>query len=193
MHTTRFSDCAINTPAEMITATRQAGYDAVYLTEHNAVWPEEDLADLRGVAQGMRVFGGVERSLGDGSVHILVLGTSDPLVLEIQDIGVLLDFARDADCLTVLAHPYRWPGGDLPITEGLLPDAIEYRTPNHTPQQAASAYLAAQQLHLRPVNASDAHSIDYVGRYWIETVAPLVEPKDLRQIVLAGAYENRTP
>ena len=47
LHTNRFSGCAKHTPDELMVRLIQAGYQVVYLTEHDRVWPSDALADLQ--------------------------------------------------------------------------------------------------------------------------------------------------
>src|ERR1035437_9326511 len=109
-HTVRYSQCATLTTSELVMSLVEQGYDAVYITEHDAVWPEEDLEYLRRKFPWVRIFGGLERTVE--ACHILVLGTSDNAYLKMTDARSVLDAAREQGHLSVLAHPFRWPGGD---------------------------------------------------------------------------------
>ena len=44
LHTSRHSPCARHRPEELLTRLVATGYDAVYLTEHDALWGEGELA-----------------------------------------------------------------------------------------------------------------------------------------------------
>jgi hypothetical protein len=191
MHTRQYSACAAHAPKKMLSRLRKLGYDAVYLTEHDAVWPDEELQALRERFPRLRVFPGVELSLGpDGTQHLLVLGTNDEEYLRLDEAGAIAR-ARDEGHLTVLAHPFRWQGAADMLDEGLLPDALEQKTCNHDLVRARLSGIAAEKLSLRLVNSSDAHHADALGHYWIETSRPVEEADDIRAIVLEGAYENR--
>jgi len=50
---------------------------------------------------------------------------------------------------------------------------------------------AARRYDLPLVNAGDAHGVDFLDRFWIETDRPLVRGDDVRDIILGGAYRNR--
>lgn len=185
------------TASDLLMSLVEHGYDAVYITEHDAVWPEEDLDYLRRKFPWVRIFGGVERSIA--SAHLLVLGTSDPEYLKVEDARTLLTKARAEGHLTVLAHPFRWEGGDKILRDGLatdpadrlLPDAIEWRTPNHdeTCGRASRKFSADHRMPL--VNTGDVHAEVMIGRFWVETNEDLAEADDIRRIVLSGAYHNR--
>jgi len=172
----------------------EQGYDAVYITEHDAVWPEEDLEYVGRKFPWMRIFGGVERTIKTDETHnchVLVLGTSDEAYLKISDARVLLDTARRQGHLTVLAHPFRWPGGDKILRDSLRPDALEWRTPNHNEEAGQESRKYSASFRIPLVNSGDVHATAMIGRFWIETNHDLEAPDDIRRIVLSGAYYNR--
>lgn len=172
----------------MLEGLIQAGYGAVFLTEHDSVWPAEDIADLQERFPAIGVFPGVE--LSRGGCHVVVLGSGDPAYLAMRNAMAVLDHARAIGDLTILAHPYRWEGGDDILREGLRPDAIEYRTCNVQAEQAERAMAKARELSLAAVNASDAHGVGFLDQFWIETNRPLKTAKDIRGVVISGEYAN---
>ncbi len=193
LHTSRYSGCATATPAELMRKLIETGYGAVYITEHDAIWPEKEIDQLQEAFPAIGVFPGVELSVGDDLVplqHLLVLGTSDASYLWMRHAADILHKARAEGHLTVLAHPARWLGGAEMLEEGLLPDAMEYYTCNQEPYRADQARIRAERLALPLVNAGDTHGLSFVDRFWIETHRPIVEADDIRAIVLERAYEN---
>jgi predicted metal-dependent phosphoesterase TrpH len=193
LHTSPRSGCSTAGPEELLRAAVNLGYEAVYLTEHHDVWPEAELAELQAAVPEIRIFPGVELNLTfDPMQHLLVLGTSDPEYLTIFNPGKVLAKARAEGHLTILAHPFRWQGAGQILDEGLLPDAIEHRTCNQGFSKSARAEERAEQLHLPLVNAGDTHSVEMLGRFWIETTRPIVHADDIRDIILAGEYARRT-
>jgi len=194
LHTSRYSGCATHSPQEAMRRLIETGYDAVFITEHDAVWSADDLRELRmEFLPRLRILPGVELSTGEGSAqHILVLGTDDPSYLGMLDDQAVIRKARAAGHLTVLAHPFRWDKAATVLSRPLLPDAMEYRTGNHDPSQAQEA-LRASRLHGLPlVNTGDVHSLEMIDRFWIETRVPVVEGGDIRRIILEGLFENRS-
>ena len=67
----------------------EAGYDAVYLTEHDAVWDVAELAELQGQFPAIRIFPGVEVGTmpltGQRVQHLLVLGTHDAGYIDLAE------------------------------------------------------------------------------------------------------------
>jgi len=190
-HTSRYSACAVASPREMLAAYAAAGFGAVYLTEHDAVWSAAELDELRAAWPKLQVFGGLEREIRNRNCqHVLVLGTSDSAYLSIGDEAELIARARAEGHLTVLAHPCRWPGADAMLDAGILPDALEARSGNQDAEMGRLSERTAARLGLRAVNAADAHRTEAAGTFWIETDRPMRLADDIRQIVLAGAYRN---
>ena len=194
-HTSRYSGCAEATAEEMVQVLVDAGYGAVYVTEHDTIWPERELAALQEGFPEIRVFPGVELTVGTSSfVHLLVLGTGDPSYLGIKDEREVVARAKGEGHLTVLAHGFR--PEDAPDTTRLLdtgwrPDAMEYHTGNQDNACAAEAAKAAERLGIPLVNTGDLHSLDMVGKFWIDCAVPLAHLGDIRKIVLGGKYGNK--
>ncbi|MCE5325283.1 MAG: PHP domain-containing protein [Planctomycetaceae bacterium] len=194
LHTSRYSGCAANSPAESMQRLIELGYGAVYITEHDRVWTPFELDDLREQFPNIKIFGGVELTVGFARMqHLLVLGTSDPGYIDLAgEEEAILKKARHDGHLTVLAHPFRWKEDETMMDRGNNPDAIEYLTCNHdAPEMKAQSKAAATRFHVRLVNSGDVHRLDFMGRFWIETLQPLAEAEDIRRIVLRREYRNR--
>ncbi|MHC4985068.1 MAG: PHP domain-containing protein [Planctomycetota bacterium] len=192
-HTMHYSGCAANTAEEMMAALIEAGYGAVYLTEHNFVWQPEELADLQAAFPQIRIFGGVELADTETAQHVLVLGTSDPVYVNLalaSEWAEVLARARDEGHLVSIAHPCRFEGGHDLLHDGLQVDAIEHCTPNHDDAMSLSACAIAERRNLPLVNAGDLHSTAMVDRYWIETEHPVERADDIRSIIVDRAYRN---
>lgn len=186
LHTDLYSPCAIHAPDEAMQRLVDTGYGAVYITEHDAVWRDSELWALQRQFPQIRVFPGVELSLGNQ--HLLVLGTSDQEYVRIVDPAVVLAKARDEGHLTVLAHPFRWRGGAEMLWRGILPDAIEYRTCNQESMMGGVAMDIARELGLRVVNSGDVHALNCINRFYIITERDVEYADDIRQIVLDEEY-----
>ncbi|MBI5724793.1 MAG: PHP domain-containing protein [Planctomycetes bacterium] len=191
-HTSRYSPCAKSRSEDMMAALIAAGYEAVYITEHDVVWREADINRLQAAFPKIKIFPGIEKTIGgkDSFQHLLILGTVDQNFIHMIDSREILDKARKLGHLTVLAHPFRWRvGANLIYREGLMPDAIECRTASHDAEMAEESTAAAKRFNLRMVNCGDSHSPEFLNRAWIETDRPIVQANDIRQIILDGAYK----
>ncbi len=191
LHTNRYSGCAVNSADELMPALIEAGYQAVFITEHQTMWSDAELEALRAAWPDIAIHPGVELRIAPYEADLLVLGTNDEAYVEhADDPPVVLDMARRRGHATVLAHPFRWPGADAMLDDGLLPDAIEGRTCNHEAEPAARAVQAGERLGLPVVHAGDVHALDMVGRFWIETDGPVADARELRSVLRERRYVN---
>lgn len=191
-HTSQRSWCAAHPAEEMLARLVELEYEAVFLTDHDAVWPTEEIDRLRAQFPEIAIHPGVELTVhnAEGFGHLLVLGTAEKAFLDLREPGDILARARRMGLLTVLAHPNRWEGAGQMLVDGFLPDALEFRTPNHSSLQGTMARVTARRQRLRLLNTGDAHGKEYLGRFWIETCQSFRTPQELRQIVLDGQYDN---
>jgi hypothetical protein len=191
LHTSRYSACSIDTPETLMRELIDTGYEAVYITEHDAVWRPDELDELQEAFPEIRIFPGVELSLGThASMHMLVLGTTDPDYAALRyDQATAIEKAQSHGNLTVLAHPYRWAGGAAILDRWQVPDAIEHRTCNHNAIMGERSCNEAARLGIRLVNCGDVHASQMVNRFWIETHVPLVNANDIHDIIINGQYD----
>jgi predicted metal-dependent phosphoesterase TrpH len=189
LHTSRYSFCAMESPQRMMRRLVDLDYDAVFITEHDAIWSTAELEQLRAEFPQLAIFPGLERSV-EGQ-HLLVLGAVDPKLLTMESIQDVLSAARKQDLPTILAHPFRWPEADRVLYEsGAKPDAIELETCNQQGPDLLKAAAGAGALGMPTVNAGDAHSLDMLGRHWIETAGTFSNAPELRRILLEGRYRS---
>ena len=194
LHTSRYSPCARHRPEELLSRLVATGYDAVYLTEHDAVWGDDELAALQEQFPEIRIFPGIERSIGpirDGQ-HMVILGARDPEYTHLTEPSELLARARIDGHLAILAHPLRSPASAAILMAGLRPDALECRTGSHDEARANIIARASVRLRLPLVNAGDVHRLIHVNKCWIETLADLHEADDIRDVIRSGHYTLHT-
>lgn len=166
-----------------------SGYDALFITDHGKVWPRHEFAAVRELCERVRVFPGIEISLPEGH-DVLVLGADSPIYESLTTASEVLAQACADGYPTVLAHPYRWTEEQAAYCR--LLDAVEVYTCNHPePAQAAKAEAYAEEFNLAPVYASDAHGLNFMNRFWVETEEPFETPQQLRRILLSGHYTNQ--
>jgi len=191
LHTSRYSACSIDTPETLMRELIESGYEAVYITEHDAVWSETEIAELQEAFPEILVFPGVELSLGlHASMHMVVLGTTDPQYAALRyDQATALEKAQSHGNLTILAHPFRWTGGAALLDRWHFPDALEFRTCNHDAVMAERSRREAERLGIRLVNCGDIHALEMINRFWIETHVPLDEANDIHDIIINGQYD----
>ena len=102
-HTWPRSHDSVLDPLDLIARAREAGLDAICLTEHDAVWPPEEVDKLC-EETGFLVIPGVEISTDDG--HILAFGV-EKYVFGMHRAQKLADHVQERGGAMVGAHPYR--------------------------------------------------------------------------------------
>lgn len=164
-HTKPYSDDSLLRPEELIQKSRQAGLDAICITDHDFFWKKEDLAKLS-QKYDFLVLPGVEMNTDEG--HFLVFGIEKYrfFMWQAEKLRQMVDEAGGA---MILAHPYRrhlYSSDDFedavedyyrePILR--LPDAIEVLNGKATDIQNKFSQELVRRLNLRGTGGSDTHS-----------------------------------
>lgn len=138
------------------------GLDGVVLTEHNALWPAEDLVALSEQVE-VRVLAGME--LGTDAGHVLVYGL-DRYRPELLILDRLRRIVESEGAAMVLAHPMRPFHGPRPAADTYASwfDGIETINGDHSDSEHGYLVREAGMLRLASVGGSDAHSRQAVGR-----------------------------
>ena len=93
MHTARHSPDADSDPFELVRAAVAAGLNGIVITEHDYMWPDAELEELRAAAPELVILGGVEVTARGGDV--LCYGITNPFALP-RGIGWPERIARSA-------------------------------------------------------------------------------------------------
>src|SRR5215831_11463234 len=131
MHTSRHSFDSRMEPLAMVRRARQIGLDGVVITEHDWLWTEPELDELRAAAGDLVVLAGMEVSAKEG--HFLAYGVYDPFAVP-RGIGVA-ELCREVhrqEGAVVAAHPFRWgqPFEDILREERPELDGLEVMSNN---------------------------------------------------------------
>lgn len=186
LHTSRYSPDSDITPEQMIADALAAGLTALAITEHDTLWPLEELAELnaRPEARGLAIMGGVEVSAREG--HFLCFGLKS---LADVEPGILLrDLLREVagqGGAMVAAHPYRWdqPFDEIITAHGPVFQGLERASKNVEPQGRQRVEgLLKQFPHLMGTGSSDAHQPGQIGCYFTEFDT---EIKSLDDLIIA--------
>jgi len=170
LHTSRYSPDSVIDPDDLIEQAREAGLDAVVITEHDHQWNARELADLNAKAGGLVILSGVEVSTREG--HFLVYGLPDlretpPGI----DVGSLLKVVRRHKAAIVAAHPFRWDQDFHAIVaaHGASFDALELASNNVTgTTRQRTAELLRKHPSMGATGSSDGHDDGVVGCYYSE-------------------------
>lgn len=168
VHTRKYSPCAeLLDPLSIDEAMTKRNIQGVVLTEHDVLWPTEELNRLRRqLTNGHRIYRGIEVSCQEG--HFLVLGIcGDNQLRAGMSLGDLIEITHNMEAAVIWAHPFRPARVGDPCLDPLeVPDAIDavelYST--KTKEQEANGLRELALLrHWHVVAGSDAHSAENIG------------------------------
>jgi predicted metal-dependent phosphoesterase TrpH len=197
MHTTRHSPDSQMDPIDLVRRAVEIGLDGVVITEHDWLWTEAELEELRGTAPGLLVFGGVEVSTQEG--HFLAYGVHDPFAIP-AGIGAA-DLCREVHRqggAVVAAHPFRWgqPFDEILREEQPELDGLELMTNNMDPICRERAAQIWRELPLAGIGSSDAHQLTVLGACYTEFDWVIQSPNDLVRAIRsrrAVAHDRSKP
>jgi predicted metal-dependent phosphoesterase TrpH len=181
LHTRRHSPDSVTDPLELLAAARAAGLDGVVITEHDYLWTEDELAELRAAAPDLVVLAGVEVAARGGDV--LVYGVTDPFAIP-RGIGwaELCQEVHRQGGVALAAHPNRWgqPFERVLKDSRAELDGIEVMSNN---MDAGLRYQAAELLlkfpHFAQLGNSDSHAPETVGCCYTDFDAVIRTTADL--------------
>lgn len=184
MHTTRYSPDSDMDPFSLVRQARRIGLDGVVITEHDWLWTEDELEELRAAADGLVVLGGMEVTAEEG--HFLAYGVHDPLVLP-RGIGVadLCRAVHEQGGAVVAAHPFRWgqPFDEILREERPELDGLELMSSNMDAdcrRRAAEIRQAAWLTRpLAGLGSSDAHRDQVLGFCYSDFDAEISDSESL--------------
>jgi len=193
MHTRRYSPDSEIDPFELVRA-KEIGLDGIVITEHDRLWPEDELEELRASAPGLVVLGGVEVSGRNGD--LLCYGVNDLTSLRRGTRwGELCREVARQGGITVAAHPFRW-GQDF---ERLLAEeqpalgGLEMMSNNMDESlRSRTAEFYAKNPGYATLGNSDAHALPAVGICFTEFDADIHDSADLVAAIRERRCRPRT-
>jgi predicted metal-dependent phosphoesterase TrpH len=193
LHTTRYSPDSQIEPHELIERAIELGLDGVVITEHDELWPAEELAGLQPQGRPFFALSGVEVSAREG--HFLVYGLTD---LDEVGPGVrLADLLRVVEAqraAIVAAHPFRWEQDfDQILSEhGPVFHGLELVSKNVTRDtRRKTEGLLRRFKSIGATGSSDAHELETIGCYFTEFDAPIASMADFVAALRSGRFRPR--
>lgn len=171
---------------ELTAAAKEAGLDAVAITDHNLCTPVPQRLN------GVLLIPGCEVSTRQG--HVTGLFLEEPLDLEslrkngLPQGGDAVEEIRRRGGIAVLAHPYQSPGA-APEDFDFRPDCVEganARAALKVKEANERAAALAQSLGLPAVGGSDAHSRHEVGNAYTRVEGAGLTLFELKAAILTG-------
>lgn len=181
LHTSRHSPDSETDPLDLLESARKAGLDGVVLTEHDYLWPEDELLELRAAAPDLVVLAGMEVTGRGGDV--LVYGITDATTLP-RGIGwgELVREVHRQGGVAVAAHPNRWgqPFERVVREAGVKLDGIEVLSNNMDPDlRTQAAELLKKYPEYAQLGNSDSHAPWSVGCCYTDFDAAIRSNADL--------------
>jgi predicted metal-dependent phosphoesterase TrpH len=184
MHTTRYSPDSAMDPFDLVRRARQIGLDGVAVTEHDRLWPEKELEELRAVEPALVVLAGIEVSCREG--HFLAYGVQDASTIP-HGIGVaaLCREVHRQGGAVVAAHPFRWgqPFDKILRDEQPELDGLELMTSNMDPECRRRAAEVQRIQNLAGLGSSDAHAEDVLGICYTVFADTIRNGRDLAEAI----------
>ena len=198
-HTWPRSHDSVLNPEDLVVRAKAAGLDAICFTEHDTVWDQESVEDIRS-KHDFLVLAGVEISTDDG--HILAFGI-DKYVFGMHRSRELAAYADDAGGVLVAAHPYRRP---MPWFSR---NPEEYEAgPQNARHNPAQEYVAGREasngrgsdkanefsrqlcerMSLPGTGGTDSHAISDIGKCATEFDKPVRDERELIEEIKAGRF-----
>lgn len=187
LHTIRHSpDSQIN-PFRLIRRAWELGLAGIVITEHDKVWTEEELAELRAATPGILVLTGVEVSAKEG--HFLAYGVTDAGKIP-AGIGVkeMCQEVHHQGGAVIAAHPYRWNQNFDEILEQVRPkiDGIELMSVNMDADLRQRAAALMENRAWAGCGNSDAHKEEDIGSCYTQFPRRLRDQRDLIEALRTG-------
>lgn len=188
VHTTRYSKCGRQTPREMARRAREVGLDGVVITEHNEIWTDEEIAELRQEFPDLTLLRGVEVSAR--GCHILVYGITDFAGFEKgMPAADVVKLAHERGAVAVWAHPLQHSLVPDPKIAAAGFDACETRSINIDELEHSEYDALAERLGVPVMWNSDAHHDVVVGTYATRFHGPVRDERELAERIRERAFQ----
>ncbi len=192
MHTIRHSPDSAIDPMALVRRARALGLDGVVITEHDWLWTEEELDELRAAAGDLLVFTGIEVSALEG--HFLAHGVTDPFsVPRGIPVSDLCRVVHDQGGAVVAAHPFRWgqPFDEIVAESSPDLDAMELMTGNMDERCRTLANEFWKKTGWRGLGSSDAHQEPALGVCYTVFEDTIRDLSDLIDALRSGSTTPR--
>jgi predicted metal-dependent phosphoesterase TrpH len=154
IHTTYSDDSTVTPKALVEKLVAHNSIKVAAVTDHNTVSGHKEILKLAAAYPDILVIPSVEISTTEGDILLLGAEETPPQPWTTQNV---VDFAKDNNYVSVVAHPYREYGmGDA--ARKYKVDAIEVINGESSPHANKLAHELAKSMHLPGLAGSDAHT-----------------------------------
>jgi predicted metal-dependent phosphoesterase TrpH len=194
VHTERHSPDSVLDVDDLIDRALEVGLDGVVITEHDILWPEDELRQVQdgARARGLLILNGVEVSALEG--HFLVYGLTHLDGIEPGiPLGDLLVEVRDQGAAIVAAHPFRWGQEFDEVVKEFGPvfHGLELVSKNVTPETRAATQSVLARTGMAATGSSDSHEVETLGCYHSEILDPVRTMADFVHALKRGRMRPR--
>jgi len=195
VHTRWGSECAeLMDPDRLPEAMRACGLDGVVITEHNMLWPAEEISRLNQGLTGRRVYGGIEVSTSTHHYVVIGLDAIDD-IHEGMTAEHLWHITRAHQAAMILAHPLNGnnaKSGNNALSELIVtPDAVELASTVTRSRDEERIRAWGKKNRIPMVAGSDAHCIENLGQTVTEFPHLPENEKELAQMIQNGLGRPR--
>jgi predicted metal-dependent phosphoesterase TrpH len=184
-HTRPLSACSSLDIEQLLAGAKRARLDGLCLTEHDRLWPRDQLRALA-ERHGIVLLRGMEVTTELG--HVLVFGLEEPPpgMFVAEALRAAVDAAGG---LMALAHPAR--SGHPPVESAALArlfDMVEALNGSDGPEQNRAATALAARCPLPGIGGSDCHSPLEIGRAATRLSVPVTNEGELVNELRRGRH-----
>lgn len=195
LHTCVYSPDSVISPEQMIKDAVAAGLTGLAITEHDKLWPADELARLALLpgAERLTILSGVEISAYEGHFLCFGLESTQGISPGIR-LKELVEEARAQKAAIVAAHPFRWDQEFLDIYASHKNDfaALELASKNMFPEYRQKVEELVLQNPGQPITgSSDAHQPGQIGCYFTEFQDEITSIKQLVFSLESGKFRPR--
>jgi predicted metal-dependent phosphoesterase TrpH len=192
-HTHPLSSCSSLSLPELIVRSRDAGLDGLCLTEHDKMWPAEEVSRAA-KAHDFLLLRGMEITTTQG--HVLVYGLPAPLE-GLWSLRRLRAVADEHGAILVKSHPLRDGNFQISADGTLLGgmadflsmfDGFEIWSGGESDAANALAASIAQTYGLKGIGGGDVHTSSEIGRFATRFERPIRCEADLVAELRAGRF-----
>jgi predicted metal-dependent phosphoesterase TrpH len=196
MHSSPASPCSTIREDQLIIEAKNSGIKGIVLTDHNYIWPQDQIQELR-KRYNFPVFGGNEIITDQGDVLVYGFNENIKGIIPIEE---LRKKVVDQGGFMAAAHPFRAfliIGGHLLHTKVKnasrkrifeYVDAIEVFNGNCTDDENQLALNVAKYLGLKGIAGSDTHEQGSIGRFTTDFFEPVKTDSDFLEQLHAGSF-----
>jgi predicted metal-dependent phosphoesterase TrpH len=172
----------------MVARASEVGLEALVFTEHNLIWPADELAALQERFPRVKLLRGVEITTDTGDDFLIYGIPQAGLFRRGMPIRELLALVRVHQGVVVLAHPYRYASTVPTILDEQPVDGVEVLSNNILSHHQPRAEALGRRLGAFFVAASDGHHVDSLGLYAVRLGRAAAVEADLAVLLRQRAF-----